>query len=169
MVHVPIAEFFELHNLSKDNLELWEHMNLKGFFELPAWGPNYMQAYQALTTLTQDYHFIVTRLDGAQVQIHLTRRLVMEALNLPFGESIDFFKLKHSEDDNRVCSDSNKPVWDELNHQQVHLALQLHMQHFHITYPHHWSALELTIATEYSLRDMHGEGVKYDYALISHF
>ena len=38
------------------------------------------------------------------------------------------------------------------------------MQHFHITYPHRWSALELTIATKYSLRDMHGEGVKYDYA-----
>ena len=38
------------------------------------------------------------------------------------------------------------------------------MQHFHMTYPHRWSAPELTIATEYSLRDMHGEGVKYDYA-----
>ena len=33
-----------------------------------------------------------------------------------------------------------------------------------MTYPHRWSARELTIATEYSLRDMHGEGVKYDYA-----
>ena len=38
------------------------------------------------------------------------------------------------------------------------------MQHFHITYPHPWSAPELTTAREYSLRDMHGEGVKYDYA-----
>ena len=38
------------------------------------------------------------------------------------------------------------------------------MQHFHINYPHRWSAPELTIATEYSLRDMHWEGVKYDYA-----
>ena len=32
------------------------------------------------------------------------------------------------------------------------------------TYPHRWSAPKLTIATEYSLRDMHGEGVKYGYA-----
>ena len=45
VVHVPIEEFFELHNLSKDNMELWEHMNLKGFFELPTWGPDYMRAY----------------------------------------------------------------------------------------------------------------------------
>ena len=45
VVHVPTAEFFELHNLTEDNLELWEHMNLKGFFELPTWGPNYMRAY----------------------------------------------------------------------------------------------------------------------------
>ena len=28
VVHVPIAEFFELHSLSEDNLELWEHINL---------------------------------------------------------------------------------------------------------------------------------------------
>ena len=38
VVHVPTAEFFELHHLSEDNLELWEHMNLQGFFELLAWG-----------------------------------------------------------------------------------------------------------------------------------
>ena len=51
VVRVPTAEFFELHRLSEDNLELWEHMNLQGFFELPAWGPDYMRAYQAITTL----------------------------------------------------------------------------------------------------------------------
>ena len=65
VVHVSTTDFFKLHNLSEDNLELWEHMNLKGFFELPAWGPDYMQAYHASTTLTQDDHFIVTGLDGA--------------------------------------------------------------------------------------------------------
>ena len=76
VVHVPNAEFFELHSLSEDNLELWEHMNLQGFFELPAWGPDYMRAYQALTTLDQDDHFRITGIDGTQMQIHLTRRLV---------------------------------------------------------------------------------------------
>ena len=45
VVHVPTVEFYELHNLSEDNMELWEHMNLKGFFELPAWGLDYMRAY----------------------------------------------------------------------------------------------------------------------------
>ena len=110
VVHVPTAEFFELHSLSKDNLELWEHMNLQGFFELPAWGPDYMRAYQALTTLHQDDHFKIIGMDGAQMQIHLTRRLVREALNLPLGESIDFFKLKHSDENNSVCLDSGKPI-----------------------------------------------------------
>ena len=76
VVHVPTAEFFELHSLLEDNLELWEHMNLQGFFELPAWGLDYMRAYQALSTLDQDDHFKVTRMDGAQLQIYLTRRLV---------------------------------------------------------------------------------------------
>ena len=116
VVHVLTAEFFGLHHLSKENLELWEHMNLQGFFELPAWGPDYMRAYQALTTLDQDNHFKVTSMDGAQLQIHLTRRLVREALNLPFGESINFFKIKHLDEDNKVCSNSGKPIWDELNH-----------------------------------------------------
>ena len=65
VVHVPTTQFYELHHLNDDNMELWEHMSLKGFFELPAWGLNYMQAYQALTTLTQNDHFIVIGLDGA--------------------------------------------------------------------------------------------------------
>ena len=52
VVHAPIIEFFAFHTLNLENMELWEHMNLKGFFELPAWGPNYMRAYQALTSLT---------------------------------------------------------------------------------------------------------------------
>ena len=164
VVHVPIVEFYELHNLSKDNMELWEHMNLKGFFELPAWGPDYMRAYQVLTSLMQDDFFTITGMDGAQMRIHMTRGLVREALNLPSCESIQFFKLKHSDKDNRVYSDSKKPIWDKLNCQNICLALQLHMQHFHITYPHRWSAPKLTIAIEYSLRYMHGEGVKYDYA-----
>ena len=103
VVHVPTTEFYELHNLSKDNTELWEHMNLEGFFELPAWGLDYMRAYQALTTLDQDDHFTIIGMDGAQVQIHMTRRLVREAVNLPSGESVDFFKLKHSDEDNEVC------------------------------------------------------------------
>ena len=61
-----------------------------------------MRAYQALTTLDQDDHFMIIGMDGAPMQIHMTRRLVREALNLPSGDSIDFFKLKHSEDDNKV-------------------------------------------------------------------
>ena len=64
VVHVPTVEFLELHHLSDENMKLWEHMNLKGFFELPAWGPNYMRAYQALTSLTHDDFFIVIRMDG---------------------------------------------------------------------------------------------------------
>ena len=38
------------------------------------------------------------------------------------------------------------------------------MQHFHMTYPHRWSAPEKTLATEYSLRDIRGVGLKFDYA-----
>ena len=67
IVNVRTVEFFELHHLSEDKLELWEHMNIQGFFELPAWGLDYMRAYQALTTLDQDDHFTVTRMDGAQL------------------------------------------------------------------------------------------------------
>ena len=94
----------------------------------------------------------------------MTRGLVNKALNLPSGKSIDFFKLKHLDKDNKVCPDSNKHVWDEMNRQGIRLALHLHMHHIHITYPHRWLVPKLTIAIEYSLRDMHKEGAKYDYA-----
>ena len=115
VVHALTTEFFMLHTLNLDDMELWDHMNLKGFFELLAWGPHYIRAYQALTSLTQDNFFTVIKLDGEQKHLQMTRSLVQEALNLPSGEPIDFFKLCHLDEDNRVCSNSNKPMWDELN------------------------------------------------------
>ena len=36
VVHVPTEEFFALHHVDATNMELWDHMNLSGFFELPA-------------------------------------------------------------------------------------------------------------------------------------
>lgn len=50
VVHVPTKVFFVMHNIDPTNQELWSHMNLKGFFELPAWGPNFMRSYQALNS-----------------------------------------------------------------------------------------------------------------------
>ena len=41
-------------------MELWENLNLKGFFELAAWGPDYMRAYQALSTWSINNTFMVT-------------------------------------------------------------------------------------------------------------
>ena len=62
--------------LNPKDKELWDHMNLKGFFELPAWGPDYMRAYQALTSLTQDNFFMVIRLDGELKRLQMTKNLV---------------------------------------------------------------------------------------------
>ena len=63
-VHVSTRELFALHTLNLENIELWEHMNLKGFFELLAWGPDYMRTFQALTSLTPDNFFTIIGLDG---------------------------------------------------------------------------------------------------------
>ena len=163
LAHVPTAQFFALHTLNPRDMDLWDHMNLWGFFELPPWGPDYMRAYQAMSTITDHDDCTITNLQGRRVAVTLTRALVREALHLPSGEGIDFFRLSHDDNDNAVCSASDRPVWDQLLRQQIRFALQLHMQHFHITYPHRWTRPEKTLATEYSLRDAKGEGVKYDY------
>ena len=59
MVHIPTRQFFALHNLYLANLELWDHMNLREYFEVPTWGPNYMKSYQALNTITTNYASVV--------------------------------------------------------------------------------------------------------------
>ena len=140
------VEFFTLHTLNPIDMELWEHMNLKGFFKLPTWGPDYMRDYQTLTTLMQENNFTVMGLDGELNILQMTQGLIRESLNLPSRKSTDCFKLHHTDEENRVCSNSNKLVWDELNRQCIRLALQLHMQHFHITFPHGWFMPKLTIA-----------------------
>ena len=41
MVHVPTVPFFALHKIVALAQELSKHMNLRGFFELQPWGPDY--------------------------------------------------------------------------------------------------------------------------------
>ena len=95
----------------------------------------------------------------------MDRPTVSAALGLPSRDSLDFFKLKHSFQDNKDCSAKHeKPTWDDLKRQSIRLALQLYMQHFHITYPHRWTLPEKTLAVEYTQRDIHREGIKYDYS-----
>ena len=136
LAHVPTAQFFALHTLNPRDMDLWDHMNLRGFFKLTPWGADYMRAYQALSTIIDTNECTITNLHERRVTLTLTRGLVREALHLPSGEGIDFFRLSHDDEDNAVCSASDKPVWDQLRRQQICLALQLHMQHFHMTYPH---------------------------------
>ena len=93
LVHVPTTQFFALHTLNPRDMDLWDHMNLRGFFKLTPWGPDYMRAYQALSTITDTNDCTITNLHGRRVNITLTRGLVQEALHLPSGEGIDFFRL----------------------------------------------------------------------------
>ena len=142
-------------------------MNLRGFFELPPWGPDYQRSWEALLTITKDNQCVVTNLYGEQERLYLTRQTVRRALNLPEGEGIEFFKLHHDYADNALCTDLDKPTWDDLKKQSIRLALQLHTHHFHMPYPHRYTTPEKVLATEYTLREVHGAGVKHDYASYS--
>ena len=82
VVHVPTRQFFELHRLNPADMEIWDHMNLRGYFELPAWGPDFMRAYQALSTWTAGNRFTVTNFTGEPTQYQITRADVRRALNL---------------------------------------------------------------------------------------
>lgn len=65
--------------------------------------------------------------------------MVREFLNVLHGESIDIFKATHSGEDNDICIEKMKFVWDDLKRLNIRLALQLHVQYFHMTYLHRWS------------------------------
>ena len=123
VVHIGTEQFFALHNLNPQDMELWEDMNLQGFFELPPWGPNYMQAYQAPITLSATNNCTIIDLHGAQRQFHFTPELIRNALNLPFRKSLDFNKVKHTDAKNAICSDEFRRTWDDLHRQRVRLAL----------------------------------------------
>ena len=79
VVHVATTQFLELHRLNKEDMEIWEGMNLNGFFNLPAWGPDYMRAYQALTSLSATNAFTIIDLQGVQRQFHLSADLIRHA------------------------------------------------------------------------------------------
>ena len=83
--------------------------------------------------------------------------MIRHALNLAIGKSLDYDKTKHTDAENDICLAKFRPTWDDLNRQRIRLALQSHMQHFHMTYPQRWSSLEKLIAVEYSLRDYRGD------------
>ena len=77
---------------------------------------------------------------------------------------MDYDKTKRTDAENDICSAKSRPTWDDLNRQRIKLALQLHMQHFHMTYPHRWSSSEKLIAVEYSLQDYRGDSLKIDFS-----
>lgn len=96
-------------------MAIWEHINLRGYFELPPWGLDYMRSYQALSSIIDNYECTITHLEGKTIQFNLTRRMMREALNLTFGEGIDFFKSTYKDKKNNMCFDTTKPIWNEFD------------------------------------------------------
>lgn len=82
------------------DMHLWEHMNLGGFFKLATWGSNYLKVYQAFSTMVNAYDCTIIGFQGHQAQLHINRPMMWEALNLPHGKSIGFFKVIHSQENN---------------------------------------------------------------------
>ena len=164
VVHVATSQFFTLHTLRAEDMTIWESMNLNGFFRLAPWAPDYTRAYQALSTLTPTNDVTVIDLQGQLRTFRISADLIRHALGLAIGESLDYDRKKHTEAENDICSAHPRPTWNDLHRQRIRLPLQLHMQHFHMTYPHRFSMPEKLIAVEYSLRDYRGEGVKLDFS-----
>lgn len=163
-MHIPTIPFFALHALDPHAHDLWEHMNLRGFFELPPWGPDYQCLWEALSPITKNNQCVVTNLYGGRERMHLTRRSVRKAMNLPDSDDIIFFKIRHDYTNNALCTDQEKLTCNDLKKQSIYLALQLHTQHFHMPYPHTYTMPKKILATEYTLREVYGAGVKHDYA-----
>ena len=78
-MHVPTVPFFALHTVDAHARELWEHMNLRGFFELQPWGPDYQRSWEALSRITDDNQCTVTNLYGEEEQLYFTRQTVRRA------------------------------------------------------------------------------------------
>ena len=111
VVHVATAQFFELHRMNEQDMDIWEDMNLNGFFNLPAWGLDYMRAYQALTTLNATNDFTIIDLQGVQRQFPLSADLIRHALSLAIGESLTYDKMKHIDAENNICLAKSRPTW----------------------------------------------------------
>lgn len=60
LVHVPIQRFCGLHRLNPRDLDLWEHMNLRSFFDFPLWGLDYLCADQAFNIMMDNNDYTIT-------------------------------------------------------------------------------------------------------------
>ena len=69
----------------------------------------------------------------------------------------------HKDDERKRCAAQEYPTWDQLNHQQIRLLLQLHSQHFWTTHPHRWSHPEKNIAIEYTNRFVLNADLRKDF------
>lgn len=85
VVHVPTTQFFALQRINPNNMGKWDHMNLRGQLELPAWGIDFMRAYKALSTWKNTNYFTITYFEGNTVRLQVNR----PSNNLLLGKSID--------------------------------------------------------------------------------
>ena len=151
LVHVPTQMFFNLHTLDPNFPHIWSCLCLDGYFFLPAWGPDLQRAWEALSTMGQDFRCQVTDFMGRRTTIQLTRQLVCEALHLQEWD-ITFNDKTQKDADRDLCLSVMEPRWDQLNCQAIRLPLQLHMQHLHVSNPHRWSTPKKAVAVEYTIK-----------------
>ena len=162
LVHVPARSFFNLHTLDPNAPNIWDSLCLAEYFALPAWGPDLRRAWEALSTLNKELRCQVTDFTGGKTTIQLSRQLVRDALHLRFDDLA--FNDKAQKDSDRVlCADEAEPRWDQLKCQAIRLALQIHMQHLHVSNPHRWSAPEKAVAVHYTSRQTTQPELKRDY------
>ena len=161
-VIVPTNSFFPLHTLDPNAPRLWPSLSLEGYFTLPAWGPDLRRSWEVLCTLTDKNTCIVIDFEGNQLKITLDRALIRQALNLTEGQ-LAFNQKAHKSNDRERCSDTDKPTWDELNCQEIRLALQLYTQHFQIPYPHRWSLASRSVVIEFTNRQVLNTPINVDY------
>lgn len=161
-VHVPTTSFFQLHTQDPNAPYLWDCLNLAPYFALPPWCPDFRRAWALVCTLDSRFRFTVLDLQGRQREFTLTRDMVRGAFQLVTGD-LPYNDKAYTEEERALCSSADHPTWDQLNHQQIRLPLQIHTQHLQITYPHRWTTMEKIIAIEYTRRQVNRSPVDFEY------
>ena len=76
---------------------------------------------------------------------------------------VAFNDRAYKNEDRDLTSKVMEPRWDQLKCQAIRLALQIHMQHLHVTNPHRWSLPEKAVAVQYTIRQTTQPKMRKDY------
>ncbi|MCO5604734.1 hypothetical protein L7F22_058904 [Adiantum nelumboides] len=141
-------------------------MHLEQCFRLPPWGTDYMRAHELMSSIQYDGKAMLIDIDGAKVEVLITKEIINEALQFIPGAYDLILKTKAINNEKAFLKvKGSKFKYSDLIYSELELPLRLISQHLRVQKPPRYTEPFLHMAVVMALCVAKKRQVRCDYAM----